>query len=97
MRLMKLERELDYVRSDRDRNEIYLTRILKEVDQKVSSSLSSYPFERDIFTCFPLQGGRCLYMVVVWGYEVKESLVWKMTLMPRVVVASRSSVSRRLL
>ena len=37
MRLMRMERELEFVRSDRDRNELYLTRILKEVDQKVRS------------------------------------------------------------
>lgn len=36
MRLMKMERELNDVRRDRDRNELYLTRILREVDQKVS-------------------------------------------------------------
>ena len=35
MRLMRMERELGFVRSDRDRNELYLMRILKEVDQKV--------------------------------------------------------------
>lgn len=35
MRLMQMERELQYVRSDRDRLKLYLERILKEVDQKV--------------------------------------------------------------
>lgn len=35
MRLMQMERELQYVRSDRDRLELYLTRIMKEVDRKV--------------------------------------------------------------
>lgn len=35
IRMMRLERELEYVRNDRDRNELYLKRILKEVDQKV--------------------------------------------------------------
>lgn len=39
MRLMQMERELEYVRSDRDRNQLYLTRILREVDQKVGGSI----------------------------------------------------------
>ena len=39
MRLMQMERELQYVRSDRDRLKLYLERILKEVDQKVQHVL----------------------------------------------------------
>lgn len=38
MRVMRIERELETVRSERDRNELYLMRILREVDQKVSRS-----------------------------------------------------------
>lgn len=39
--MMNLERELEYVRSERDRNELYLKRILKEVDQKVHFATTS--------------------------------------------------------
>lgn len=38
MRVMGLERELEYVRSDRDRQQLYLNRIMKEVNQKVNYS-----------------------------------------------------------
>ncbi|CAM9345119.1 unnamed protein product [Scytosiphon promiscuus] len=34
MRLMQMERELEFVRSERDRNQMYLSRIMREVDQK---------------------------------------------------------------
>lgn len=39
MRLMQMERELEFVRSERDRNRMYLSRIMREVDQKVQYAL----------------------------------------------------------
>lgn len=35
MHIMQMERELEAVRADRDRQALFLTRILREVDHKV--------------------------------------------------------------
>lgn len=63
---MRMERELEYVRSDRDRNELYLQRILREVDQKVSTAFS--------IVCIPIRGS--FVLVSVFPVFLVRSLVW---------------------